>query len=509
MKTLNDTLVRRFWSHVFENTNGIAVFVKNESRKRQDVFVVPAAPFGFATTVTVEKPPHLALTWREVGLLVSELMLKLKNEGLKKGDAAAILSWNCPEWVWTDMAIASLGAFSVPIYPNSTSDQVNYILKDSEAKVLLGDAEDQTVKVHKASGVKTLLFAEGLAHAPDYSGRARPLTAPINKPNVLNFRKEAHEELARIKGEFERTARGEGCFLGIDPQDIFTLIYTSGSTGVPKGVPLLHANIAAACQALIRHGFDFTPADRYLSYLPLAHVYERVNGTSLCLWVGVPSAFCRVDEMVDVVKQIKPTVILGVPAVWRKIKDKAEAELKAKTGVSGHIVKWALKQTTPGWKRAIADFLVFRKIRAALGGHVRMMLSGGAPIARDILAFFELVSVPNKEFMLRQGYGLTETAGGIAVNTAINNKEGSVGRLVDCIEVFIVPVSDETDAVETARGLLPQSCEAVNEEKAANGHKVGLIFLRGDCITPGYWDLPEENAKSFVNDWFNTGDLGY
>ncbi len=511
MKALNDSLVRRFWSHVFENPTGIAVFVKNESRKQSDVLVVPAAHIGM-TTVTVKKPPHLALTWRQVGLLVCELMLKLKDEGLEKGQAAAILSWNCPEWVWTDMAVASLGAFSVPIYPNSTSDQVNFILKDSGAKILLGDADDQTTKVDKATtGTKTLLFSQGLASAPDYNGRHRPLSTPINKPNVLKFRKEVHDELARIKAEFDRTAKkGETGFLGINADDIFTLIYTSGSTGVPKGVPLLHSTISAACAALLRHGFDFTTRDIYLSYLPLAHVYERVNGTSLCLWVGVPSAFCRVDEMVDVVKQIKPTVILGVPAVWRKIKDKAETELNSKTGVAGALVKWALGQGhTAGWRRSIADYLVFRKVRAALGGRVRIMLSGGAPIARDILAFFDLISVPGKEFMLRQGYGLTETAGGIAVNTITNNVEGSVGKFTDAVECFILPVSEDTDVVKRASEMLPQSGEALNGTKAVNEHKTGLIFLRGDAVTPGYWNLPEENAKQFINGWFNTGDLGY
>ncbi|HMO20234.1 MAG TPA: AMP-binding protein, partial [Candidatus Melainabacteria bacterium] len=149
------------------------------------------------------------------------------------------------------------------------------------------------------------------------------------------------------------------------------------------------------------------------------------------------------------------------------------------TGLKARIRDWALKQKAPGFKRWVADLLVFRKIRAGLGGRVRLLLSGGAAIAEDILTFFELAG-----FSLRQGYGLTETAGAASVNTLDNNKVGSVGKVLDCVEVRIEPI-------EGVEG------------------KSGIIWLKGATVTPGYWNLPEDNAKSFKEGWFNTGDIGF
>lgn len=462
----NKTLVRQFWSHVFNTPDRTAVLTKNEAKHNNDLVYITAGYPGLGPTWIPETPSHREITWRECGLIVAELMVYLQDQGFAKGSRSALLAWNCPEWVWMDLAIQSLGGTSVPIYPNSAADQVSYIVRDSGATTIFVDGADQLAKCGGVKGLVAQTFQTATKNTLDYTGATTREASP-----------RAVAMLASIEKQFRGTALKEK-FLGISGSDIATIIYTSGSTGAPKGVVLTHHNIASACEALLRHGFTFTQDDIYLSYLPLAHVYERVNGTSLCLWFGVTSAFCKVEDMADVVKQIRPTVLLGVPAVWRKIKDKAEAQLHAATGLKKMLIDWAFKQTKPGFKRTIADKLVFSKIRAALGGRVRVMLSGGAPIAADVINFFDVTG-----FTLRQGYGLTETCGGIAVNTIDNNRVGSVGRVVDCIEVKIVPEPGDTSGA-------------------------GVIWLKGDCVTPGYWQLPDANVASFDNGWFNTGDLG-
>ncbi len=467
MSKSSNPLVRQFWSHVFNTPSKVAVLAKNEAPEHDSyIYAMSGIPGMGMSAYIPERPTHRGVTWKECGLIVAEIMTFLRRHGFDKGERSAILAWNRPEWVWVDLAIQSLQGTSVPIYPNSASDQVNYILHDSGAKTIFVDGADQAAKTGGQKGVVTFMFADAVKDAVDFTG------ATDRKPSAA-----ALAMIASVEAEFKRSASG-GNFLDIQPDDIATIIYTSGSTGVPKGVVLTHHNISSACQALGRHGFTFNEDDVYLSYLPLAHVYERVNGTSLCLWNGVTSAFCKVEEMAEVVKQIRPTVLLGVPAVWRKIKDKAEAQLTAATGLKKMIASWAMKQTKPGFRRKIADMIVFSKIRAALGGRVRVMLSGGAPIAADVVNFFDVTG-----FTLRQGYGLTETTGGIATNTIDNNRPGSVGKVVDCIDVKIVPEPGDTTGA-------------------------GVIWLKGDCVTPGYWHLPEANASSFTDGWFNTGDLG-
>ncbi|MBY0359877.1 MAG: long-chain fatty acid--CoA ligase [Candidatus Obscuribacterales bacterium] len=476
MSTQHDILIGRFWSHVFQSSENTAILLKMKSNggSSQNEIAVPA------------------IDWKHSGYAVASIMAYLRKEGISKGDRVAILAWNCPEWMWADLAIQSLGAVTVPIYPHSAADQVNFIVNNAKAKLVLSNEEEQLRKVTAAKAVHFDDIAPAVEPTTGYYPRKtfhmRFCSHPSLREYPLSLEYAAHwapvkEELKTI----EAALASNSPFLGVTQDDVATIIYTSGSTGVPKGVVLSHGNIAAACRSLTKHGFSHDPlVDVYISFLPAAHIYERVDGIAMAVWHGVPIGFCKIDELGDALKIFRPTLILGVPAVWRKMKERIESRLNATSGIKGCLIRWAMKVPNSGMQHWLAEKLVFKTIRAELGGRLRVMLSGGAPISADVLQFFRQIGLE-----LLQGYGLTETTGGISTNRPIRaagcrtcNKIGSVGPMVPEMEVFISP-----------------------EPGRAPGE--GEIWLRGSLIFLGYWELPEENAKAFSPDgWFKTGDLG-
>jgi long-chain acyl-CoA synthetase len=311
------------------------------------------------------------------------------------------------------------------------------------------------------------------------------IAAPAESGNFINaFLADDTALTAAVAGELAAVRADTTC--GITRDDLATIIYTSGSTGEPKGVMLTHGAFAAGCEGMLAHGFDIRQdRDVYLSYLPLAHVYERACGIMLCLWTGVPAAFCGIEEVRDVLKQVRPTLLHGVPAVWRKVKDNIFAHA---TGFKDKMLNWALAQKQPGFKRFLADKLVFRKIRGELGGRLRICTSGGAPISPEIVEFYQQIGI-----QLLQGYGLTETTGASVVNRPSGcadgacNKIGSVGTLINeaGLEMRIAPLPGQEDSGE------------------------GEIQFRGPTVMSGYWNRPADSSKTFTDDgWFKTGDRG-
>ncbi|MBX9690477.1 MAG: AMP-binding protein, partial [Candidatus Obscuribacterales bacterium] len=479
------TLIQAFWSRALKSPEGRAVVVKNPHADSQPLIVAAGAPMGIPPHIAFP-PEHAHVSWGNAGKAVASIMVFLRRHGFKKGDRAAILGWNSPEWVWADLAIQSLGGVSVPIYPHSTADQVNFVLSNCGARFTFSNEDEQLKKVALGKAV----HFDSIPQTIEATLPRRPflnwfidnlspelLDNPANWPDVA-------AELKSLKSNLNSKN-----FCDVGEDDLATIIYTSGSTGVPKGGCLTHGNIAAACRSLTAHGFEQDPnSDVYISFLPLAHVYERVDGMAMSIWNGVPVAFCKVDEVAKALKGYRPSIMLGVPAVWRKIKESIESKLKEARGLKKIIADWAFKQKSPGFKRWVADLLVFRKIRAELGGNLRVMLSGGAPISPDVIEFYNLIGLE-----LLQGYGLTETAGGITTNRPSRlkklkgtcNKVGSVGQIVPGSQVRIVPEP--------------------GDEKSDQGE----ILLSGPLVFKGYWNLPEESAKTFSADgWFKTGDLG-
>lgn len=471
-----ETLIRRFWRHVFDVPNSPSFLVKNRAPLEPPIYVGGGRTHG-PHFYYPKHTAYRALSYMDAGILVAEYITFLRQSGFERGDKVAILAWNCPEWVWCDLAVQTLGGVSVPIYPNSNGEAVDYIIGNSGAKFIFGDASDQIEKVGPDVSVKKFLLAEPIRNLADYEA-----VSPTRKELSILTRNQLFELEFAVRDEQKKTLLADA-FQSITRDDPATIIYTSGSTGRPKGVVLTHGNIAAACETLSSNAFQFNEDDVALSYLPLAHVYERVDGNALTLWNRIPAAYCRPEEMGDVLRLVQPTMLIGVPAVWRKMKDKIDNTLKANTGIKAKLVAWALKQNKPGFKRYLADLLVFKKVREAMGGRLRIVMSGGAAISSDILNFFNLVGIN-----LLEGYGMTETSGGIFVNTPTANKVGTVGRVMPGVDIRIIP--REQDKTPNTGVLYVK-----------NSDEHGPIFS-------GYLGLPEENAKSFDGDgYFCTGDV--
>lgn len=482
------TLIEKFWRHVTENPLGTAVAVINPDAGKVIGYAHTTTSFAGGTEKI--EPQFLQIDWANAGFAVARMMAYLRQNGVKRGDCVALLSWNSPEWVWADFAIQSLGAVTVPIYPNNGPDQVNYILKDCGASLCFVADAEQAAKVSSAKAVN---FADIAPELNPAEAKVLPYHHHfVHRPKFAlsdNSVCWGHvtKEMATISKEL---AQKSDRFCHNHTDDLATLIYTSGSTGDPKGCMITHGNIAAALNSLSSFGFAQNPkTDFYLSYLPLAHVLERIDGMGMAIWHGVTVGFCTVEAVRNegALEKFSPTLLAGVPAVWRGIKEKADAEMAKATGLKAAIAKWAMKQKSPGIKRWLADQLVFKKIRAKLGGRLRLMISGGAPISKDVLDFYETVGLN-----LLQGYGLTETSGGITTN-----------RLA-----FMAKPGEPVNKVGAVGQIVPGNEGYINPEPGDESGQ-GEIWLRGPLVFKGYWKRPEDTAKTFTEDgWFKTGDLG-
>ncbi|MFW6331284.1 MAG: AMP-dependent synthetase/ligase [Gemmatimonadota bacterium] len=409
-----------------------------------------------------------SISHRELLDRVRWTALGLEAVGLERGQRVAILSENRPEWAQADWAALCTGIADVPIYDTLPSNQVAYILADAEARLIFVSNRDQLAKVLEVWDEVPLLERAVLFDGE--SDDARVLTL---------------EQLMAKGREAEAAGRGEGFrerALGAQPGDLATMLYTSGTTGAPKGVLLSHQNIYSNVMA-VQELFYAGPEDRATSFLPLSHILERM----VDYWFftnGVSIAYVHDIELVaDSLVEIEPTLAVSTPRLYEKVYDKVMSQ----TGVKGRLVVWAagvaarwtdakLSGRSPGLatsvQHAIADRLVFTKLRGRIGGKLRFFISGGAPLALHVARFFYGAKV-----LILEGYGLTETSPVTNVNTEMDMRLGTVGRPVPNTEVMI----------------------------AADGE----ILVRGPQVMQGYYKLPEATAEAIDGDgWFHTGDIG-
>ncbi|MGD0629555.1 MAG: long-chain fatty acid--CoA ligase [Terracidiphilus sp.] len=387
--------------------------------------------------------------------------------GAKKGDRIALIGENRWEWAVTDFASLAIGAANVPIYPTLTGDQVAALVRDAGCRIAV---VSNRLQFDKLNAVRSQTELERIV----IMDSAAPPEGAIALGEVL-------------AGADERGAERDSVFdalvLSVEPKDLATLIYTSGTTGEPKGVALTHGNIAAN-QNCAAAGFNFNSTDSCISFLPLSHITARALDY-IMFYYGAQVAYCsQFDKLPQAMKEIRPTVLVGVPRVYEKIRQAVEAK-SAASPVKKRILAWAVrlgakyrdtvydgkKPKAMRWK--LAEKLVYSKVMEAFGGRVRIFVSGGAPLGIDTAKWFASAGIA-----LWEGYGLTETSPVIALNTPVNHRMGSVGKPLPNVEL-----------------------------KFAGD---GELLVRGPSVFAGYWQKPAANAECFdAEGWFRTGDIAH
>ncbi len=398
---------------------------------------------------------------QEVIDIVNKISLGLLKAGIKKDDKIAIISPNRPEWNMVDLGVQQLGAILVPIYPTVTENDYKFIFNDAEVKLVFVENEELYIKAKNAA-----------AGAPT----VKEIYSFFEIPGVKNWKE--------IKNENGDVAILEPYKAAVQTEDILTLIYTSGTTGTPKGVMMTHANLISnykACTPLM----PVNNKHRALSFLPLCHIYERMM-SYLYMAVGVSIYYAEsMDTIGENLKEVKPHMFTTVPRLLEKVYDKIVAKGADLTGLKKALFFWALNlglkyniQGGNGFfydiQLTIANKLIFSKWREGLGGNVKAIVSGSAPLQPRLARVFWAAQIP-----VMEGYGLTETSPVITVNRCQpeGNRIGSVGPLIEGVEVKIA-----TD---------------------------GEILARGPNIMKGYYNRPDLTAEAIdAEGWFHTGDIG-
>jgi long-chain acyl-CoA synthetase len=389
------------------------------------------------------------VSWAEAGSRVEALSQGLLARGVRKGDAVAVLSRTRLEWILLDWAIMSIGAIVVGLYPTNTASECAYILSHAEA--VLAFVEDDAQR-EKLESVRSEL---------------PQLRELVPFEDLPSFTGEGHEREP------------------LDEDDLATLIYTSGTTGPPKGCMLTHKNLTTAAIRVRTHMQGTT--DTVLLFLPMAHSFARICHQSAVFHGATLALVADATRVPEALQQTRPTILPAVPRVYEKVHANAVGEIERAGGLKRLIGRWALGvgarsselrrsgrplPTLLRVQAAVADRLVFSKVRERLGGRLRLGVSGAAPLGIDVLQFFHSLNM-----LVIEGYGLTETSSSLSVNDPDEYRFGTVGRAVEGCDIRL---DDD-----------------------------GEILVRSDTIFSGYYKDPDATAAAFTEDgWFRTGDVG-
>mgnify|MGYP000205084475 FL=1 len=383
------------------------------------------------------------------------LSLALKDMGIQKGDTVGIFANSTPFWLIFDFAILQVGAISVPIFANISTTNLNFEIKDSAMKYMFIDSQERLKDIEKENSHLTFITHNFC----------------IKEPNFYNF-----DEILVI-GKQICDSTGFTSFEA-NPNDIFSIIYTSGNTGTPKGVMLSHKNIISQLHD-INKLINLPKGEVALSLLPLAHIFER---TVMSYYLSRGISIYFVDDVLNVanlMKIVKPTIMTVVPRLLEKIFNKIKAQILEKPFFSRVIASlafsYALKENLD--KSSILfkiyDKLVYSKFREIFGSRVDKLVSGGAPLSKDIALFFVNIGVP-----VYQGYGMTEFSPVISTNYPNANKVGSCGKVIPSAQIKI------------------------NENNE--------LLVRGDSLMLGYLNQEELTKNTIDSDgWLHTGDVAF
>jgi len=417
-------------------------------------------------------------TWNQYYERARAAGLGFYELGVRHGDRICILSENCLEWVYSDLGGLGIGAAVVPIYPTVPAAEVAYIVNNCKAKVLVVENRVQLDKsLEVAADCPSLEALVVITEEVSVSGDV----------NVLSFATLQERGRARHNNEpelFHQLATA------VEADDLLTIQYTSGTTGVPKGAIHTHRTIMAQIHYLDAvsppYGYD---SDNCVGFLPLSHIFERVPVHFYLMFKGITKSYAEsINTIGDDIREKKPTILFGVPRIHEKIYSRMTMAIKEKPALVQKLFAWAQKvgdqvsvykqrkQPLPAvlkLKYRLAFALVFKKLQETLGGRVRWFCAAGGPIATEIVNFFNAAGI----FVL-EGYGMSESAGGITLSTLDNFYPGSVGVP---LPGYDLKIADD-----------------------------GEILVKGDCIFKGYWNMPEITAEAFTEDgYFHTGDIGH
>ena len=415
-------------------------------------------------------PEYTVHTYREFDARIQRIARALVRDGVQRGDRVALFANNCPEWSEVDFALLRIGAVPVPLYFTSTPDQIAHVVKDSGSRIIVVGGSSEAGRVREAWPA-----LPGLQRMVSFS----PLPEE-DVPSLEEWIDDAGQDVAALDAEVERRMAGASA------DDLASIIYTSGTTGDPKGVMLAHGAMLAQADA-VSMLFDMKPTDHSLCFLPLSHALERAWTTMVFAHGSLNTYLPNAREVADALTEVRPTLLVTVPKLFETVY-KVANEKASSSPVKRRIFDWAFhvggraqrayrKNKQPSAlvraQLPLADKLVFKNIRTALGGPKTVLACGGAPVRKEVEEFFSAAGIP-----MQVGYGLTEASPLVSFNSKSDFKIGTAGKVMH-------------------RGEL-----AIGQDSE--------ILYRGPNVMKGYWNNPDATAEALTEDgWLRTGDAGY
>lgn len=391
-------------------------------------------------------------TWADMRRDLLSVASGLVDSGVQAGDRVILMSENRLEWLYCDFAIQAAGAITVPIYPNVSGEIAQKIATDCQATLAIVSDAAKAEKLQTGGHLRAVAFID---------------------TEVARWAAEPPQQLAEINSRLAR----------IQPDDVCTIVYTSGTTGDPKGVELTHRNVVDICRAILEV-HPLGESDSTLSFLPYAHVFERINGIFTVLMFGGQTWISRgLDHLTDELAEVQPTIMCSVPRLYEKMNAAVMARVREASAPRRALFRWAMRIGTRfahepsrgpllSAQHALAEKLVLAPLRRRLtGGRLRFFISGGAGLAQEIEEFFWAIGVP-----ILNGWGLTETSSGACSNTLYQHRFLTVGKPFPGVELRI---ADD-----------------------------GEILVKSPGNMLGYHNNPQATAEMLKEGWIYTGDIG-
>lgn len=420
--------------------------------------------------LSADKNKYKSITGNKLKELVFHTAKAIENFKLKPGDKAAIISETRFEWAVTDFACIANGLVTVPIYATMTSSQMKYIIEHSEAKICFVSTKLIADKIkavyNELPGLKKIISFNKIENEPDY---------------IINYEDLIYQSVVNSKESYSDIVADRffsDCSDKLNENDLLTIIYTSGTTGNPKGVALSHKNILVNVEQCQKAFPMIGKGDRFLSFLPLAHSYERTTGYYFPFSVGAELYYAQsIDTLQAQFPEVKPTLVTAVPLLFTRIYTRLLKNIEAMPSGKQILVKSALSiarkykdnKNSLLWKTA--DKFVLKTIREKTGGAIKFFISGGSALNKEIGVFFNSFGIN-----VYEGYGMTEASPVIAVNRVGKNKFGTVGLPLDGIEVKIA--------------------------------EDGEILVKGENVMHSYYKNEKDTNETIINGWLHTGDIG-